>query len=166
MNTNRYGSAAYDFDLFLPAEKRERPDNVTPLPKRTPKTKKNTAAGAKTAPRRAPSKRISSFLAIVFMLGMVCGIIFSRVQISETREQINQASRQLETLEREEVRLNMLIENKAAYQNLEQEAAALGMQKPTAQQIRYIALGGKDKVEIKNRDPGNLFAFLGGENQE
>lgn len=169
MRDQYYSNAAYDFDLFMPAKKREGESGgtVTPLPRRTRKQRaiRKAARSRKQALGKLTSK-LSGLLAIVFMVGACCGIVYTRMRISETRDAYNAAVKELERLEREEVRLNMLIENLSAIGNLEQEAAALGMQKPTAGQIRYISLVEQDKVEILRHGGEKAVAYLDVEKEE
>ena len=84
----------------------------------------------------------------VGILFLLCFNIYSRVEISETQNAIADCNEQLEMLDSESVRIEMEPENKVSYENLEEQAQALGMKKKSKTQVKYIDSSGEDSVQI------------------
>ncbi len=148
MDNSKYynESLAYDFDMFLPAEKRERKeDNVIKMPK---------SATRKKSARRAATRRLSvsafAVLASIFLLAALCGNIFFRIRINETDAKINQVKSELTTLYGEKTACEVELERKISYDNIEVQAAELGMQKMDKSQVRYIRVNDKDTAVTKS----------------
>lgn len=141
------GSLAYDFDLFMPAEKAQpaqspapRRQNVVRMPARRDRRRTEAAKGL--------AGRISSVLMAALVIAMLCATIFLRVQITETTDQISKAQAALEEQKSEETRLLMEVENKISYKNLEEAAKELGMQKKERDQVTYIRTNPDSKGEV------------------
>lgn len=128
-------SLAYDFDRFMPKEKK--PDNVIPLHKVKPQKKVHQAA---------KPKNLSAFAvcAAVMILAAMCGNIFLRLQINEVNTQINEMESKIDLLESEKTALEMELEAKISYTNIEKEAANLGMRKMNKEQVHYIRVNDTD----------------------
>lgn len=141
MNNLKYYdySLAYNFELFMPAEKKRA--EVVPLPE-SPKRK----AAKKRAGARAVAKKSSVFLIGIFILAMLCGNLFLRSQVTETQSKIENVNKKISEMESEETRLNVAIEKKLSYQNLEQQAYALGMRKLDKNQVTYIKTNSSNKA--------------------
>lgn len=126
-------SLAYDFETFMPREKRQKPDNVVKMPQtvRREKTRRNAAA-------KAISVRLSSIVCVGFLLAAIGGNILLRAKITETKSAINKADQQISQLEGEISRLNVELERRISYENIEAAAQALGMRKMDKSQVVYI----------------------------
>lgn len=133
MDNSRYynDSMAYDFDMFLPKEKPQKAKIV-----KMPVAAKKKAA--RQAARDAVAARVRSVVVVGFMLAVICGNIFLRVRITEINSQIGDIKTEITALESEQTRLNVALENRISYKNLEQEAVALGMKKTDKSQVVYI----------------------------
>ena len=137
-------SFAYDFDMFMPREKRQ--DNIIEL------DRKKTAAkstGKKTR-AKTKSKRFLPFVFTAVMLALIVGNIYLRVQVTEVTSKINKAQIENDKLLSEQISLEMKLENDIAYKNLEESAKALGMQKAEPYQMNYICSADVDVVEVKD----------------
>lgn len=131
MNNMKYvnDSLAHDYDLF--AEKPKSRDNIIDMRDRKP----------------VENKKQSSFLSKAVTLGLLSVIvvsifvnIFIRAQISEVSNQINETEKTVNELKSEETRLNVLLEKKTTFANLEKQAKSIGMQKQEKMQMNYIFL--------------------------
>ncbi len=125
-------------DAAVPQELPQRRAVVRRLPVRQ-KRKKPQSRNA------ALFKRGVIAIGILFLL---CFNIYSRVEISETQNAIADCNEQLEMLDSESVRIEMELENKVSYENLEEQAQALGMKKKSKTQVKYIDSSGEDSVQI------------------
>ena len=140
INNSKYynDSLAYDFELFMPKEKKQ-PAKVVKMPE-----KKIKKARAKA------KKRVSSIASIValsaFMVGIVCVNIALRVEISEVNSDIVEAKARYAAVSGEETRLNVEFERMVSYGNLEEAARELGMKKTDKNQIVYIEVNDSDKA--------------------
>lgn len=161
MSSNRYyvDSLAYDFDMFLPKEKRE--DNIVefdkskkqnPQQKKQPQSLSASADANQKAQARsvktAVSRKLSVVAIVLFFMAIFCGQIFLRVQITETSTQIAKTQTLLNNAKSENVSLEMEMENCISYKNLEQSAEELGMQKIEKYQVNYIVVNEEDKGEV------------------
>ena len=142
MNNLKYynDSLAYDFEMFAPKTKEEKNrDNIVVMP------------GNKTAAKnrsRAAAKRVASPMAAimcaVFVLAGFCGNIALRLQINEVDSQINDIKSQIAELNSEKIELEVQLQKRIAYANLEVEAAQLGMCKPEKDDVVYIRVNDKN----------------------
>lgn len=133
MDNSKYynDSLAYDFDMFLPKEKPSKAKIV-----KMPMTAKKKAA--RQAARSAVADRVRAVVIVGFILAVICGNIFLRVRITEVNSQINDIKTEITALESEQTRLNVALENRISYKNLEQAAQDLGMKKTDKSQVIYI----------------------------
>lgn len=144
INNSKYynDSLAYDFELFMPKEKKQ-PATVVKMPE-----KKIKKAKAK-AKKRVSS--VASVLALsVFMVAIVCVNIALRVEISEVNSDIVEAKTRYAAVSGEETRLNVEFERMISYGNLEEAAKELGMKKTDKDQIVYIEVNDSDKAVDSN----------------
>ncbi len=140
INNSKYynDSLAYDFELFMPKEKKQSA-TVVKMPE-----KKIKKARAKA------KKRVSSVASVImisaFMVGIVCANIALRVEISEINSDIVEAKARYAAVSGEETRLNVELERMVSYGNLEEAAKELGMKKTDKDQIVYIEVNDSDKA--------------------
>ncbi len=137
-------SFAYDFDMFMPREKKQ--NNVVELDRKKAVSKQ--ASSKRNRKHALNSGRLFSSLFVVVMLALIVGNIYLRVQVTEVTTQINRAQIENDKLISEKVSLEMKIENDIAYNNLEESAKALGMQKVEPYQMNYICSADDDVVEV------------------
>ncbi len=145
MDNSRYynDSLAYDFDMFLPKEKPQKAKIV-----KMPQTaqKKATRKAAATA----VGNKMKAVAVIGFILAVICANIFLRVRITEVNSQINEVKNEIVELESEKTRLNVEFENRISYENLEQAAMALGMNKTDKSQVIYIRTNNTNAAQTSN----------------
>ena len=134
-----YNNHAYDLENFAPRVPKQRPKKA--VIKKFPKQK--TEHSAKRA-------IILNAIVISAIALMVCFNIYLRTVINDTNKAIAKTNHEIETLMSEQTRLNVEFENIVSYSNLEEQATALGMQKCSKSQIRYIDTSGSDYAEIIN----------------
>lgn len=151
MNNMKYynDSLAYDFEMFAPkkAEEKSR-DNIVVLPKseNNPKNKSKSAAKALSAP-------VSLLMLSVFILAALCGNIALRLRINELNSEINDVKSAIAELDSEKTSLEVEMQRRIAYSNLELEAMQLGMKKMEKSNVTYIRVN--DKNAAKTAD-GNI----------
>ena len=138
MNNMKYfrGSIAYDYDMFLPAEKSR--DNVVKMPQRSRAAAKKQQRFAAAAGAKRLGEKWAAGLICAFIIGTLCLNIFLRVEISETSTAISTLKSDIEELKSEETRLMVQIDRRTSYDNLELAAEELGMHKPQKDQVIYI----------------------------
>lgn len=128
------GSLAHDYSLFMPKtqDEQKKADVI-----KHPNSNRKTAQKAKTN-SRSLSSIITSIVMCSFVLLMVCANIYIRAEITSVQSKISDKKAEIAELDSEQTRLNCEIERQISYQNLEQAAEALGMQKKERSQIVYI----------------------------
>lgn len=132
-------SLAYDFEMFMPKQKVRQEDNIVKL------TKPNAKERAK---RQVATRRFSvsafAVMASVIVLAALCGNIFLRLQINEVNSDINNMKAQINAVKSEKTSLDMEMEKRISYSNIEIEATEMGMQKKDKSQVKYIRVNEND----------------------
>lgn len=144
MNNMKYynDSLAYDFEMFMPrTAESDRRDNIIVMPKAAEHAKKRTRAAA--ASLSAP---VTLIMAAVFILAGLCGNIALRLKINEVNSEINEVKAAITELDSEKTRLEVEMQSRIAYANLELEATQLGMRKMEKSNVTYIRVNDKDKA--------------------
>lgn len=142
MNNLKYynDSLAYDFDMFMPkVSEKENRDNIVVMPAKSPKNKKRKAAAAKRL-----SAPVTLVMCAVFVLAGLCGNIALRLEINEVNSQINDMKAVINELDSEKTALEVEMQRRISYANLEFEAVELGMRKPEKEKVTYIRVNDED----------------------
>lgn len=139
-------SLAYDFDRFMPrteVRKENKENNIVKLPRVAAKQRTRKRAAVKTV-------SVSAFavMASIFVLAALCGNIFLRLQINEVNSQINNLKTEINALDSQKVALEVELERKISYSNIELEAAEMGMQKMDKNQVTYIRVNDKNTATV------------------
>lgn len=134
-------SLAYDFDMFMPktAEKTKQRDNIVVMPNTARRANKRKAAVTKRL-----SAPVTLIMCAVFVLAGFCGNIALRLEINEVNSQINDVKAVIAELDSEKTSLEVEMQRRISYANLELEAVQLGMQKPEKDNIVYIRVNDKN----------------------
>ena len=137
MNNIKYynDSLAYDFEMFMPKQNQnaEQQNNIVVMPKTARKTK----ARRKAAARRL-SPAVSAIMVAVVVLSAVCANLAIRLKINEVKAEINDVKSAIAELDSEKTVLEVELERRISYANLEVEAMQLGMKKPDKDDVTYI----------------------------
>ena len=137
MNNIKYynDSLAYDFEMFAPKTNTapNARDNIVTMPRNSAVSKKR-----KQAATRSLSAPVSLIMAAVFVLAGFCGNIALRLEINEVNSQINDVKSAIAELDSEKTALEVELQRRISYQNLELEAVQLGMKKPEKENVTYI----------------------------
>ena len=144
MNNLKYynDSLAYDFEMFAPKQKENnRRNNIVVMPE-NPVAKKRRSKAAKRI-----SSPLAAVMCAVFLLAGFCGNIALRLQINEVDSQINDVKAAIAELDSEKTELEVQLQQRIAYGNLELKAAQLGMCKPEKDDIVYIRVNDKDAAK-------------------
>ena len=145
MNNMKYynDSLAYDFEMFMPktAEEKNSRDNIVVMPKTAErsKTRKRTAARSLASPA-------ALIMTAVFILAGLCGNIALRLQINEVNSEINDVKAAITELDSEKTALEVEMQRRISYANVELEAMQLGMRKMEKSDVTYIKVNDKDKA--------------------
>ncbi len=140
-------SLAYDFEMFAPrpVRKAQPQDNIVVMPKKAASVKKRRAGAA---------RRLSApvtIIAIVFIaLSALCGNIALRLQINEVTSKINDVKDSISELQSEKTSLEVELQRRISFANLELEAVQLGMKKPEKEDVTYIRVNDKNAAVTKN----------------
>ena len=151
-------SFAYDYDMFMPHEKKQ--NNVVEINR---KRSNNAAPRRNSKPRAFSAGSLVEVAFVAVMLGLIVGNIYLRVQVTEVTSKINKVQTEYNRALAENVSLEMQLESSVSYKNLEQSAKSLGMQKAEPYQINYINSVGGDKIEIT--DGNNLVTAQTGDSK-
>ncbi len=154
MNNIKYynDSLAYDFEMFMPKEAKKKPqsmpkDNVVVMPKVAKKAKAKRHAAA-----RRLSPAFSAILAVVFILSAVCCNLAIRLKINEVKSEINEVKSAIAELDSEKTVLEVELQRRISYANLEYEAMQLGMKKPDKDDVTYIKVNDSNVAKNSNGD--------------
>ena len=139
---------AYDFDLF--AEKKE---GAKVIDINEIKSRKEDPEVSKTSRNTKSSigllaSNVRNFLFAAVVVAILCMGIYTRSEITEVQAEIENAKTEIAVLDSEKTRLEMEIEASLSVQNIEADAAAMGMQKQEKAQTSYIVLSDEDSAEV------------------
>ncbi len=141
MNNLKYynDSLAYDFDMFMPktAEKRNQRDNIVVMPNANSRKRHKAATKSMSAP-------VTLIMCAVFVLAGLCGNIALRLEINEVNSEINDIKASIAELDSEKTSLEVEMQRRISYANLELEATQLGMQKPEKENVKYIRVNNEN----------------------
>lgn len=132
MDNSRYYTSlsTYDYSLFTTKESTARK-----LPSDNPVIK---MPEKKTALQNSVSGVFSIILVAAFILSMICAEMYLRAEITEVHSKTHTIQKEINELESRETALEIQLEQRISYTNLEQKAMELGMMKPRRDQIVYI----------------------------
>ena len=137
-------SLAYDFEMFMPKEKKVNTrDNIVVMPKTAQKAKQRRSAVS-----RKLSPTVTAIMCLVFVMAALCGNIALRIKINEVNSEINDVKAAVAELDSEKTALEVEFQRRISYLNLETKAVELGMKKPTKEDVKYIRVN--DKNVAKN----------------
>lgn len=144
MNNMKYynESLAYDFEMFAPktATTPKSRDNIVVMPNKKAKKRQRAAISAVSAPA------LLVMTAFVVLAGL-CGNIALRLQINEVNAEINAVKAAIAEVDSEKTELEVEMQRRISYANLELEATQLGMQKPEKENVVYIRVNDKDAAK-------------------
>ena len=123
-------SLAYDFEMFMPKEKKQ---NIVVMPQPSKKAMQRRKAAS-----RSLSPTVSAIMCVVFVLAALCGNIALRIKINEVNSEINDVKAAVAELDSEKTALEVELQRRISYLNLETKAAELGMKKPSKENVKYI----------------------------
>lgn len=149
MNNMKYynDSLAYDFEMFMPktAEREGTRDNIVVMPKTAERSRKRTRAAAKSL-----TSPMLLIMTAVFILAGLCGNIALRIKINEVNSEINEVKSSITELDSVKTSLEVEMQRRISYSNLELEATQLGMRKMEKENVKYIRVNDKDKAVTAN----------------
>ena len=137
-------SLAYDFEMFAPktVNTPKNRDNIVVLPKTAVKHKKRKKAAVKAL--SAPALLI---MVTVIVLSGLCGNIALRLKINEVSAEINKVKTAISETESAKTELEVEMQRRISYANIELEALRLGMKKPEKEDVVYIRVNDKDAAK-------------------
>ncbi len=134
-------SLAYDFEMFMPKAEPEirKKDNIVKLPATKTNARKKAAA-------KQMSVSAFAVMTAIFVLAALCGNIYMRIRINEVNSLINDVQSEINTLNGEATGLEMELEQRISYSNIELEATEMGMHKMDKDQVKYIRVNDKNSA--------------------
>ena len=145
MNNMKYynDSLAYDFEMFMPktAEKEKSRDNIVVMPKAQERSKRRRRAAAKSL-----ASPVLLIMTAAFILAGLCGNIALRLKINGVNSEINEVRTAITELDSEKTSLEVEMQRRISYANLELEAMQLGMRKMEKDDVTYIRVNDTDKA--------------------
>lgn len=145
---------AYDFSLFESREERRQEAEV----KKSADTELRVVKKARAAARVSVGTVIRVVMVSTIIVASLCCIMLNNVKLTELNDKISRAQTQLSNARSENVALNMQLESRMSFQNIEDEAVnRLGLQKVQNYQITYISMNSGDKVEIDGSGSNTFF---------
>lgn len=139
-------SLAYDFEMFAPKPaKTHSRDNIVVMPK----TDKSAKARRKSATKAVSSPVLLVMTAVIVLAGL-CGNIALRLKINEVNSEINDYKAAIAEVDSEKTALEVELQRRISYANLELEAMQMGMQKPEKENVIYIRVNDKDTAKTSD----------------
>lgn len=135
---------AYDFSMFAPKPQdvSRNKDNIVVMPDRN----KQYAKRKKAARKAVASPALLIMTAVIALTGL-CGSIAMRLKINEVNTQIKDVKAQIAELDSEKTELEVEMQRRISFANLEVEATELGMKKPEKENVVYIRVNDKDAAK-------------------
>ncbi len=153
---NDNSNLAYDLSLFDTDESFERK-------RKEREEKKKEQAKIKLSQKKSIGRNgsvIAVFAFVTFAAAIAFAILYSKVQISEYTTMISETKSAIEQTERENVRLNSVLDSMFTLDNVEKIASEeLGLQKTQSSQITFITLNTEDMTEVAEEDH-NIFVSI------
>lgn len=151
-NTN----LAYDLSLFDTDEEFERK-------KERRQKEKAARADIKVSEKKSVGRNgsvIAVFAVVSFAALIAFSILYSKVQISDYTAAISETKTEIEQMERENIRLNSILDSMYTLDNVEQIASQeLGLQKTQSSQITFITMNTEEMTEVAEENT-NLFVSI------
>lgn len=131
-------SFAYNYDIFAPRAPKKAEILEYPEKKKKTRAKSNV---------KINTELVTKCVIAVLVLAAVCGSLFLRAEISTLESKLNSVNNEIVALDSELTRVEVEMERKITYGNLEEAAAELGMQKCEKSQVTYVKINEADTAE-------------------
>ncbi len=137
-------SLAYDFERFAPkkASNPQTKDNIVVMPN----VQKNQRKRQRAATQAGSAPALLIMTAIIVLAGL-CGNIALRLEINEVNAEINEVKTAIAELDSEKTELEVEMQRRISFANLEVMATELGMKKPEKDNVVYIRVNDKDAAK-------------------
>ena len=112
----------------------------------------------KVKPVSKPMSPVKVLLFLMVIIGLSFSVMYSRAQLNEMGSKVNSATKELEILKSENIRLQTELEEKISLKNVEEYATVeLGMEKMDASQVEYVTLTSGNQVEITEESDSSVW---------
>lgn len=143
---------AYDLSLFDVDEEQEKK-----------KAKKRAESRIKISAKKAVARNGNAFAAVICVVACMAvafSILYSKLELSEYTSKISTIKTEIETAERENLRLNAELDSMVTLDNVETTASnELGLQKTQNSQITFVTLNTEQMTEVAEEN-GNIFVSI------
>lgn len=129
---------AYELERFAPAKRKHE----------TPRVR--VAKRQRSAQQKQFFKMLRTLLGVLFMLVLVCGVLYTQAMITELGGQINDKKQELKEEETLNVYLNFEMDNKTSLKNIEERAVEMGLSKMGNGQVTYFKVGESDGIQVRD----------------
>ena len=156
MMYNDNSNLAYDLSLFETDEDFERR-------KAEREKQKQERAKIKVSQKKSIGRNgsaLAALAAVSFAAIIAFSLLYSKVQISDYTSLISETKSEIELTERENIRLNSVLDSMYTLDNVEKIASQdLGLQKTQSSQISFITLNTEEMTEVAPKDE-NVFVSI------
>ena len=112
----------------------------------------------KVKPVSKPMSPVKVLLFLMVIIGLSFSVMYRRAQLNELGAKVNSATKELEILKSENIRLQTELEEKISLKNVEEYATVeLGMEKMDASQVEYVTLTSGNQVEITEESDSSVW---------
>ena len=112
----------------------------------------------KVKPASKPMSPVKVLLFLMVIIGLSFSVMYSRAQLNELGAKVNSATKELEILKSENIRLQTELEDRISLKNVEEYATVeLGMEKMDASQVEYVTLTSGNQVEITEESDSSVW---------
>lgn len=112
----------------------------------------------KVKPVSKPMSPVKVLLFLMVIISLSFSVMYSRAQLNELGAKVNSATKELEILKSENIRLQTELEEKISLKNVEEYATVeLGMEKMDASQVEYVTLTSGNQVEITEESDSSVW---------
>ena len=131
---------AYQLEYFAPRKKEEK------------KARVHVAKKEKSAFARQMLKMVRALAAILLVVSLMTGVLYTQTSITELQSDLVQAEQDLTDQQAMHAYLAHEMESRANTRTIEQRAKELGFAKTGANQITYVRVEDGNNIELKESD--------------
>ncbi len=142
---------AYNLDHFAPAHRA--------APRRTAPGVR-VAKRAQSARRQQMGKMLRTLLAVMVLVALVSGVLYTQATLTELQSQISALEAQLNEEKSYNYYLTFELDNMTSLKNIEERAQQLGLQRMDNDQIVYFRAEDGSGIEVKENPLNRLLGSI------
>ncbi|MDL2293909.1 hypothetical protein LJC60_04675, partial [Ruminococcaceae bacterium OttesenSCG-928-D13] len=142
---------AYDLERFAPAKQ---------IPARPRVRVARGEKEAKTARRQQVMRMVRTMLGVAVMVALVCGVLYTQTQLAELSKNITSAKNELNEEKSLNAYLTFEMDNMTSQKNIEERAAALGLEKMDNGQVYYFRVEEGNGIQVRENPFARMLTNL------